>query len=114
MTVVIVQSLILISQWLHVMLGCCCVPGVDADEMLCSRAWRHRNHPGWRELRWFVDNLTPLRFWRSAGMTHCESCFAEEAVRRAEKLAAFLPAEFDDTLRSRVIQAVSRRAEGGN
>jgi hypothetical protein len=71
-----IQVLIAISQLLNACLG------GDADEMLSSRAWRCRNDSAfWGSVRWWLDNASPLMWWRDAGMTHCESCYWAEIDR---------------------------------
>jgi hypothetical protein len=72
----IVNLLILISQGANVV-----IPGGDVDEMLCARAWRLRKETGWRELCWFIDNASPLMYWKGSYATHCEACYWEEKFR---------------------------------
>ncbi len=70
-----IQVLIAISQLINACLG------GDADEMLSSRAWRLRDHWAWGWVRWWLDNASPVMWWRDKGMTHCESCYWAEISR---------------------------------
>lgn len=74
-----IQVLIAISQLINACLG------GDADEMLSSRAWRLREHWFWGAVRWWLDNASPVMWWRDEGMTHCESCWYAERNRCDDK-----------------------------
>ena len=41
------------------------------DETISARCWRHRNQFGWKQMRWFLDNIL-LRWDTFNGMSHCE------------------------------------------
>lgn len=76
----IVNLLILVSQTCNVLaLGC-------PDEMLSARAWRQRKQPGWNLLCWYLDNASPLMFWKGSYATHCEACYYEERRRLQQRL----------------------------
>ena len=53
-----------------------------ADETFSSRCWRHRDRPGWKQLRKIVDCLF---FWEK---NHCRESYNSEVK------AAQLPASF--------------------
>jgi len=75
-----VNLLILVSQTFNVLMG------GDPDEMLSARCWRLRKQPGWRELCLYLDNASPLMWWRGSYATHCEACYWEEKLRLQKRL----------------------------
>jgi len=75
-----VNLLILVSQTANVLAG------GDPDEMLSARCWRLRKQPGWRELCLYLDNASPLMWWRGSYATHCEACYWEEKLRLQKRL----------------------------
>jgi hypothetical protein len=79
----IVNLLILTSQTANV------IAGGDPDEMLSARCWRQRHQAGWRELCWFLDNVSPLAWWTGSYSSHCESCYWEERIRLKRRLKQY-------------------------
>lgn len=55
--------------------------GGSVYEMLCSRAWRLRRHWFWGAVQVAIDHYSPLGFWRTETMTHCQWCFESERSR---------------------------------
>lgn len=75
-----VNVLILISQLANVLMG------GDPDEMTSARAWRERHKPFWGMLCWYLDNASPLMWWRGNYSSHCEACYWAERQRVLQRV----------------------------
>lgn len=80
----IISILIIISQLANVAISSFTEDASenDADEMLCSKAWRLQEKPFWNTIKVFFDKYAwPLSIWKGKYSTHCEDCFYQEKNR---------------------------------
>jgi hypothetical protein len=88
----IVNILIVISQFTNVIVSSFTKDRSDndADEMLCSKAWRLQYDPFWGKIKIFFDEYAwPLSVWKGSYKTHCEACFFQEKQRLEDRVKQY-------------------------
>lgn len=88
----ILNLLIIISQTANVVISSFTEDRSDndADEMLCSKAWRLQHKPFWGKVRVFFDEYAwPLSDWKGKHSTHCEACFIQEKERLKDRISQY-------------------------
>lgn len=88
----LVNILIVISQFANVIVSSFTEDRSDndADEMLCSKAWRLRDKPFWANIKVFFDEYAwPLTIWKGKYSTHCEACFFQEKERLEDRIKQY-------------------------
>jgi hypothetical protein len=88
----IISILIIISQFANVVISSFTEDASenDADEMLCSKAWRLQEKPFWNAVKVFFDQYAwPLSTWKGKYSTHCEACYYQEKLRLEDRLKQY-------------------------
>jgi hypothetical protein len=88
----LIAILIIISQLANVIISSFTEDASenDADEMLCSKAWRLQDKPFWNTVKVFFDEYAwPLSVWKGKYSTHCEACFYQEKSRIEDRLKQY-------------------------
>jgi len=88
----LIKILIIISQFTNVIFSAFTPDhsANDADEMLCSKAWRLQHKPFWNNVKIFFDEYAwPLSKWKGKYKTHCEACFFQEKERLQDRIKQY-------------------------